>query len=122
MNEENVNYPLTLGTRRDLRKNPTKAEAVLWSQLRNRKLGYKFQRQFPIKYFICDFCCRSKKLIIEIDGEIHNQPNNQEYDQERERILIHLGYKIIRFSNNDVLNNLNSILKTIQTQLVSPLP
>ena len=97
---------------RELRKNQTRAETYFWNRVRNRKfLNLKFTRQFPIeytllehkKYFIADFYCHEKKLIIEIDGTVHL--NSKDYDDDRTNILIKRGYSLIRFSNEDVLEN-----------------
>ena len=109
---------------RDLRKNPTKAEKILWKALRNRKLlNMKFRRQQPIfhdltgreTFFIADFYCHEKNLIIELDGTIHNFKIKQ--DKERTEILNSLGLRIIRFSNNEVENNLNNVIKKIRKEV-----
>ena len=109
---------------RDLRKNPTKAEKILWKALRNRKLlNMKFRRQQPIfhdltgreTFFIADFYCHEKNLIIELDGTIHNFKIKQ--DKERTEILNSLGLRIIRFSNNEVENNLNNVIKKISKEV-----
>jgi len=106
---------------RELRKKQTPAEIILWSYLRNRKLnGYKFLRQHPIpylgynnkpNYFIPDFYCFEKKLIIELDGIIHDF--QKEYDQNREEILMDLGLKVIRFKNEE-LENIQKVLEKIR--------
>ena len=109
---------------KDLRKNPTKAEKILWKALRNRKLlNMKFRRQQPIfhdltgreTFFIADFYCYEKNLIIELDGTIHNFKIKQ--DKERTEILNSLGLRIIRFSNNEVENNLNNVIKKISKEV-----
>ncbi|NQY67771.1 MAG: endonuclease domain-containing protein [Flavobacteriales bacterium] len=98
---------------RELRKNQTPSEALLWGKLRNRKLNnHKFLRQHPIIYgsdhlnnplfFILDFYCSTKKLAIELDGSIHN--NQKEEDASRDKILTSLGITVIRFRNNDLVN------------------
>jgi very-short-patch-repair endonuclease len=98
---------------RDLRKRETKAEKAFWNKVKGKQLmGLKFNRQFVIEhsnimnkkaYFIADFHCFSKKLIVEIDGDIHKE--QIEYDEIRENILKEMGYHIIRFTNEEVLNN-----------------
>ncbi len=105
---------------RELRKNQTPAEIILWSIIRNRKLsGFKFLRQHPIpyrgfnnkpNYFIPDFYCFEKKLIIELDGKIHDF--QKEYDQNREEILRDLGLKVIRFKNEE-LEDIQKVLDII---------
>jgi very-short-patch-repair endonuclease len=87
----------------------------LWNRIRNRQLdGHKFARQVPIGHYICDFVCREKLLIIEVDGGQHNE---SAADAIRDRRLIEEGYKVIRFWNNDVLGNIEGVLLTIQSEL-----
>ena len=112
---------------RVLRQEMTKAEKILWEELRNEKLGYKFRRQQPLVLgvynFIVDFYCPEKKLIIEADGGIHNKAEIREIDQFREDILKFAGYKIIRFKNNEVENNIETVLKQVKQKLTnSPSP
>lgn len=105
---------------RKLRKNQTKSENILWQAIRGRKLNnLKFIRQYPITFsyenrerlFILDFYCSELKLGIEVDGSIHE--NQKDYDNLRENIINTLGIKIIRFSNQDIENNLASVLEKI---------
>jgi 5-methyltetrahydrofolate--homocysteine methyltransferase len=98
-----------------MRKNPIEAEDKLWQAIRDRKLEYKFRRQHPIDKFIADFVCIEAKLIIEVDGEIHS--TQKEYDNARTYILNDIGYRIIRFSNKDVLNNFLIVLEKIKEEL-----
>lgn len=102
---------------RELRKNQTKQERILWSILRkNQFYGFKFLRQYPIEPYIVDFICREKKIIIEIDGGQHNQPDDIEYDIERTNFLNSRGYKVIRFWNNDIDNNIDGVYKILQRE------
>jgi len=97
-----------------LRQNMTDAEKTLWKQIRTNKLdGYHFRRQQIIYGFIVDFYCHEAALIIEIDGEIHR--NTKEYDYERESILRNSGFRIIRFSNDDIENRLSYVLNSIRS-------
>ena len=90
-----------------LRKDETKAEKLLWQQLKSKQiLGYKFRRQHPISQFIVDFYCHELKLVIEVDGEIHNKPENKEYDVDRGYELEMFGLKILRFTNYEVENEM----------------
>ena len=99
---------------RNLRKNSTPHEIKIWNLLRNRNFnGVKFVRQYPIGKYIVDFVCRKKKLIIEIDGGQHNEDKNIEYDNERTIFLESLGYKVIRFWNNDIDNNIEGVFEEI---------
>lgn len=103
---------------RNLRKNMTTQEAKLWDLLRNRQFGgFKFVRQYPIGSYIVDFACRKKKLIIELDGGQHNFPENIKQDNERTMYLEERGYKVIRFWNNDIDNNLEGVYLEIMSCL-----
>eukprot|EP01012_Entosiphon_sulcatum_P036337 TRINITY_DN46310_c0_g1_i1.p1 TRINITY_DN46310_c0_g1~~TRINITY_DN46310_c0_g1_i1.p1 ORF type:complete len:126 (+),score=10.51 TRINITY_DN46310_c0_g1_i1:95-472(+) len=102
-----------------LRRKQTDAEEMMWQCLRNRKLlNFKFRRQHPIHQYIADFYCHEAKLIIEIDGGIHNNPENQEYDQNRTIELMKIGITVIRFTNEDVNNNLDEVIKVIKNHLL----
>lgn len=112
---------------RKLRRNSTRAEQIFWEQVRNRKfLGLKINRQFPIFYdtlgketfFIADFYCHEKKLVIEIDGKIHK--NQIEQDVLRTEILHTLGLKVIRFKNEEIEQNIINTLEKLKTNLKSP--
>jgi cyclase len=101
-----------------LRQNMTPAEKVLWKVLRNNRLGVKIRRQsvFVIGtyHYIVDFYCPKHKLIIEIDGDIHNLDEIKEIDKFREDIFKDMGYQVIRFSNKEVNNNLEEIVNKIR--------
>ena len=102
---------------REMRCFPTEAEAVLWESLRRKQLsGYKFRRQHIIQTFIVDFYCPKAKLIIEIDGGIHLA--QVDYDVFREDVLIQLGYSVIRFSNEQVLEHTFSVCEEIGRKLL----
>lgn len=103
---------------RALRQQQTKAENKLWQILRNRKiLDLKFRRQHPIRNYIVDFCCLKARLIIELDGEFHNNAFQQHYDEKRSRILQNLGYIILRFENNIVFEQPELLLREIENSL-----
>lgn len=93
------------------RNNPTEAEYIMWQFLRKNKYGLKFIRQKPIFRFIVDFYCRELLLVIEIDGDSHNKKKN--YDQERDKYLESVNIKTLRFTNDEVLNNFDSVLKRL---------
>lgn len=89
-----------------LRLNTTDAESLLWQMLRNRRIGgLKFRRQHAISNFIADFYCHEASLIIELDGGVHNSNNQRERDTDRTFELEKLGLKVIRFRNDDVIND-----------------
>jgi len=107
-----------LSLARRLRNQSTKAEQIMWRVLRNRQLsGYKFYRQVPLGAYVVDFWCKSRQFIIEIDGGIHVGRETQ--DQERDRVLSGLGYRIIRFTNDQVINDLNQVVEVIKTSLIT---
>ena len=100
---------------RRLRVNQTDTETVLWNRIRNRQLdGHKFVRQDPIGGYVCDFVCRERLVVIEVDGGQHNE---SAADVIRDQHLAEDGYRVLRFWNNDVLGNLEGVLATIQTEL-----
>ena len=103
---------------RILRKNMTKQERILWTFLRKKNINnLKFRRQYPIGNYIVDFICNEKKLIIEIDGGQHNENKNITYDQERTKYIESKGYKVIRFWNNDIDNNIEEVYLDILKHL-----
>ena len=105
----------TIRIARHLRVNQTDAETALWNRIRNRQIdGHKFARQIPILGYICDFVCRERHLIVEVDGGQHNE---SAADAIRDRRLTEEGYRVLRFWNNDVLGNIEGVLTTIQTEL-----
>ena len=108
----------TLAYSKDLRKNMTDAEQTLWFYLRNNQLaGYKFRRQEAIDNYIGDFVCYKKKLIIELDGGQHNDEQNIEQDKIRQNYLEQQGFKILRFWNDNIFNNIEGVLDTILKNL-----
>jgi very-short-patch-repair endonuclease len=103
---------------RALRKNPTEAEKVLWNHLRFWQVdGYKFRRQQPLGNYIVDFVCLEKKLIVEVDGGQHAEQLG--YDSERDAWLRAQGFRMLRFWNNDVLQNISSVKDAILSKLES---
>jgi len=101
--------------RKELRRNLTSAEAFLWEHLKSRKLDdRRFTKQHSIGGYIVDFYCASEKLVVELDGEVHNNPEAIEYDEKRTGYLNGLGYKVIRFENRMVFDFLDSVLEGIK--------
>ena len=105
---------------REMRLNPTDAEHRLWSMLRDRRmLVFKFRRQFVIERYIVDFICFERRLIIEADGSQHAE---SEYDQRRDAFLRAQGFSVLRFWNNDVLQNASGVFEAIYAELTTPAP
>ena len=103
---------------RNLRTNSTKQERTLWKLLRNYKLkNLKFKRQHPIGNYIVDFICKEKWLIIEIEGGQHNEVENKIYDAKRTKYLNSRGYKVLRFWNNEIDNNIEGVYETILREI-----
>jgi very-short-patch-repair endonuclease len=127
MNDQPTNYQenlfrgatiTTFKNARTNRKTATETEALLWQELRGKKInGYKFRRQHPVDTFIADFYCHEKKLVIEIDGEYHYQNDQPQYDAWRTEILENLGITVIRFSNYEVENEIEKVKNLIKELL-----
>ena len=102
----------------ELRRQSTKAEQMLWSLLRNRKLkGKKFRRQHAIAHYVADFYCHECKLVVELDGYFHLKPEIRKYDNARTALLNELGIHVIRFWNEEVINDTANVLKRIANYL-----
>ena len=104
------------------RKNPTPAENHLWQELRGNKLGAPFRRQHAIESFIVDFVCLAAWLIIEVDGSIHGDASQAEYDGGRTHELEKIGFSIVRFTNEEVLHDTANVLKKIAEHLTTLYP
>jgi adenine-specific DNA-methyltransferase len=108
--------PQALDRRRELREQSTKPEQLLWAVLRNRRLnGYKFRRQYSVGNFIVDFVCIERKLVIELDGDYHDHIIDRDLD--RQQWLQGAGYKVLRFSNDDVLGDVEAVAVAIARSL-----
>ncbi len=101
----------------ELRKQMTDAERKIWSKLRNKQTGAKFFRQRVVGPYICDFVSLDCGLVVEVDGSGHYQNESIKYDSERDEYLKSLGFDVLRFSNRDVLNNIEGVLEVIQERL-----
>jgi very-short-patch-repair endonuclease len=117
---ENLNkgaHPKLFEFAQRLRTNNTRAEALLWKQLKGEKLeGLKFRRQHPISKFIADFYCHEKKLVIEVDGNIHDIEAVKGNDEAKDKWFEELGLKVIRFKNEEVISQMHKVLKTIKLE------
>jgi very-short-patch-repair endonuclease len=107
-------YKILIDFAKSNRKNPTYAERVVWNELRRNNLGFKFRRQAVIGKYIVDFVCIEAKIIVEIDGDSHE--DRGEYDKYRDEYMQGAGYTVLRFTNNEALNNWqNCALKIKET-------
>jgi very-short-patch-repair endonuclease len=103
---------------RDYRDNPTEAERILWEHLRKfRSEGFVFRRQHPIIFFIADFYCHRIKLVIEVDGDYHSDDQIHEYDVSRSGELERYGITILRFRNEEIINNLEHVISGIHIKI-----
>ena len=113
----NQSKPGSIQRARHMRSNPTPAEAKLWNALRKRQIAnIRFRRQHAIGPYIVDFCAPRQKLIIEVDGSQHLDQRN--YDQQRTAFLAKKGYRVLRFWNNEVLQNLNGVVIAIENAIL----
>ncbi len=103
-----------------LRHSMTEAEKLLWAALKNRKLdGLKFRRQHPLHLYIADFYCHEKRLIIEVDGGIHNKSEIREHDENRTAEFDRLGITVIRFTNEQITQTIDKVLEEINSHIQS---
>jgi very-short-patch-repair endonuclease len=110
-----INIPPLKARRRELRNNPTAAEAILWKYLQRRQiLGKKFRRQYSIGRYIVDFLCVECDIAVELDGAPHFRELGAEYEGERTAFLEGLGIELIRFENRIVYQNIEAVLETIR--------
>ena len=122
MKKLSIEYPMYFGATPDvfkkakeLRKYETYAEKILWTKLnRNQIFGLQFRRQHPIDRFIADFYCAKIKLVVEVDGSIHELPENLDYDIGRSEIMNDFGITVIRFSNEQIINEIDTTIKKIE--------
>jgi very-short-patch-repair endonuclease len=115
---ERKNTTGTLSFARGQRREPTRAEAIFWQAVRGRRFaGLKFKRQMAIGPFIADFCCFELRLIVELDGEPHETDEARERDRRRDAFLRDEGYRVLRFSNERVLGNLEFVLREIAERI-----
>lgn len=96
---------------------PTDAERLIWEYLRGKQLWFKFNRQYIIADYIVDFVCLDRKLIVEVDGGYHSEYEQIEKDIHRTDRLEHLGFSVLRFSNEEVLTGIETVLDTIRKEL-----
>ncbi|MDD5185379.1 MAG: homocysteine S-methyltransferase family protein, partial [Paludibacter sp.] len=114
-----VSWNLLIDKAKEMRHNPTKAEDTLWECIRNKKIGYKIRRQHIVTGYIADFICIEKKAIIEVDGGIHSTIEQREHDKFRTEVLNSNGFYVIRFTNEEVLENPYNVAKKIKAELDS---
>lgn len=112
-------YGLLKGFARENRKHPTEAENVLWNLIRDKTLGTKFLRQHILGDYIGDFVSTEKKIVIEVDGGYHSQYQQMIKDANRTEFIEHMGYRVIRFSNEAILMNTDEVLSKIKEIIIN---
>jgi len=109
------NLEILKSRRRVLRRNPPSPEIIVWNTVRNRQIdGCKFKRQYSVGRFVIDFSVPNLKLAVEIDGDTHYKESEQEKDRHRQQYLEKLGIKFLRFTNQDINENLNGVVERIR--------
>jgi len=104
--------------RRNLRRDQTYCEKILWIYLRDRKtLGYKFRRQYSVDHFVIDFYCPQLKLAIELDGSVHDLPDQKEYDAYRQEYLEKFGITFCRITNDELMSNAKMAFEKIENAI-----
>lgn len=103
--------------RRKLRNNSTKAEICLWTEIRNKKLGYRFLRQYGVGKYVIDFYSPRLKLAIEVDGVTHLTKEELEYDEKRQSEIEQVGIQFIRFTNLEVYYDIENVINTISERI-----
>jgi very-short-patch-repair endonuclease len=113
-----LNWQMNAEKRKILRKEPTRAEYLLWQRISNKQLyGYRFRRQFGIGPYIVDFYCPEAKLVIEVDGGYHTEAEQIVNDEQRQKDIEALGLRMLRFTNGAILESLNEIIELIKEGL-----
>jgi len=108
--------PITIAAAKILRDNLTTCEKLLWERVKQKQIcGLRFRRQHPIDFFIADFYCHEAKLVVELDGEIHNQ--QKEYDDGRSAEMEKYSIKVIRFTNSEIENKIEEVIKRIENEI-----
>ncbi len=117
MTADTGNYGLLKSFASENRKNPTEAESVLWQIARSNALGVRFKRQHIIGTYIVDMVCLEKKLVIEIDGLYHQRPEQILSDEDRTEFLKRLGFRVIRFTNDEIICDTQNVASIIKQEI-----
>ena len=104
---------------RKMRKSPTHSEDLLWNFLKTKPLGFKFRRQHPYSVYIFDFYCHALRLIIEVDGSIHNDTGVKHNDEQRQKLLEEDGFRVIRYTNEKITNSPEKVIDELNKYLAN---
>jgi cyclase len=99
---------------KELRKNMTHAERILWGYLKTKPNGFKFRRQHPLGIYIADFYCHKLKLVLEVDGSVHDNEEVKQNDEVRQKLIEEDGLTVMRFKNQEILNDIQNVLKQLE--------
>jgi very-short-patch-repair endonuclease len=116
--EQRLVDPNPTSRARELRRDATPAEKLLWKRLRNQQVGFKFRRQCPLGPYFADLCCKEQRLVVELDGD--SDASDRERDAKRTEYLTERGYRVVRFWNDEVLTNVEGVLEEILAFLKDP--
>ena len=120
--KKQLSHPASVNIARKLRRTQTPAEKLFWQVIKNRQVAnLKFKRQHPVGPFIVDFYCHEASLIIEVDGDVHDVEEIKIYDKQREAYLKNKGYSILRFTNEEVVAELDRVVREIE-KVAKPSP
>jgi cyclase len=111
--------PLIFEMAKGLRKNMTESEKILWFHLKQSPEGFKFRRQHPLGIYIADFYCHKAKLVIELDGNVHDDADVKNNDEIRQRSIEEGGIRVVRFNNERVYKELETVLQEIKSHLIT---
>jgi cyclase len=111
--------PLVFERAKELRNAMTEAEIVLWNHLKSGIEGFKFRRQHPLGCYIVDFYCHQAKLVIEVDGSVHQLEEVKKRDEQKDKDLQNVGFTVIHFTNKEVMTSASDVLKKIQLMIKS---
>lgn len=114
------NAPKMKLRRQKLRREATESEKIIWEELKQSQLGVKFIRQYSIKNWVVDFYCPEQKLVIEVDGDVHE--STQIADKHRDRFLMSMGMRVIRVKNEEIVDNIGEVVEKIKGYITSGLP
>jgi len=111
--------PLIFEMAKGLRKNMTESEKILWFHLKQSPEGFKFRRQHPLGIYIADFYCHKAKLVIELDGNVHDDADVKNNDEIRQRSIEEGGIRVVRFKNERVYKEIETVLQEIKSHLIT---
>jgi len=112
-----LNIKALKNRRRQLRKDSTEAECLLWKELRNNQIGQRFVRQFSVSGYVVDFYCPKDRLGIELEGGIHKRKSNKQYDTFREQYLKEYGVRLVKIPNEDVIGDIHEVIRRIREKM-----